>query len=124
MKKLLLLFMVLMFSFSVFGAMWGKDESGANTDIIVIEGETDGEFVILPKDHLTTILNLENKMLIFQYGSANKAIRIMRFKQRSSALRILNQLYPEKFCLSLSGIRKCTWVDVLGGKDKIEAESQ
>lgn len=120
--KFILVILMLLLSFPAFS--FGKVESSSTEDIIIIESNLDGQFVVLPKDHLTTIINLNKATLTFQYGAENKEIRTMKFKQRSSVLKILKQLYPDGYLLSLNGLSDIDWEEVMGGKDKIEAESK
>lgn len=119
MKALILVFALILMAFNAFGA-WGKTETRDLTDILIIEGDVNGQYIILPKNHLTTIIDLENRKLIFQYGSAGKPMRTMVFKQRTSMLKVLEQIYPEYYCLGISGLEKCKMVDVLGGEKKAE----
>lgn len=115
MRSAILILIALTFSTQLFG--WGEAKTKNQDDIIIISGDLPGQFVVIPKAHLVTVIDIESKALIFQYGASTKHIRVMTFDDPKNALKVLRQIYPSSFCLNELGLSECEINDILEIKE-------
>lgn len=106
MKKLIIIILILI-PFTASAQLWGKAESKDVNDILIIEGDIKGVFVITRKADLVFVLNTEQSKLIVQYADSKIPIRTMTYKNIKDAIKIIEQVFPKYKCLNNYGLKKC-----------------
>ena len=93
MNKFILILMLVIIPASAYS--WGEAKSKDNTDIIIIEGDVEGQYIPVPKMFLVPVIDVKKATITFYYGSSNVPIKIMTFSTKEEAIGLLMKMYPK-----------------------------
>ena len=107
MKKLILILVILIPSVG-FCQLWGDTKSKDLDDVIFMETDEQGVYIIGPKRPQLVTIDTNESKIIFRYGPGeNGKIKTFKYESISQAIRIIEQYYPEYKCIDVTGLVKC-----------------